>query len=411
MNSFKLGLVGTILVAFCFCAFSAYGRLPEPDNIIYGVAREGTVTVTARHGGEELALFTAAQQPDLSPYYVLRLPIDSLEPQLAGTVRPGDMVDIFVNDETVAAATFAAGEKGELIRIHLTDVDEDGDGMLDAWELAYFGGTDVSDGTGNADGDSFTDLEEFLSDSSPLVLTAVGPRLGVSPSSLGFGSLDIDAGNTTRTLTISNTGDANLVIVSLSLGGGDASDFGLINDLCSGQTIAPGASRTVEVSFDPVFVGEALAQLAIVSNNVRTSPLRLDLSGTGSNDGILYVKDDSYCHGKSPCYSSLGGLGGAYAAAAEGSQIRISAAGTYLEGDLDFNQDIAIFLRGGWDDGYNGNSGSSSTINGSLTISDGTVTIEGIVIEGPAVIVQLDDSSRGFWRIRSWSDLGYGWLR
>jgi len=46
--------------------------------------------------------------------------------------------------------------------------DSDGDDMLDAWELQYFGSLD-RDGTGDFDQDGISDLEEFLSGSDPTI--------------------------------------------------------------------------------------------------------------------------------------------------------------------------------------------------------------------------------------------------
>lgn len=392
MKSLKTGLTGFIFLAFCLIAVSAYGRLPEPDNIVYGVVPEGTATVTAKHGGEELAVFTAALQPNLAPYYVLRLPIDSLEPQLPGTVRPGDEVELFINGGSVAAATFAAGEKGEITQLHLTDVDEDEDGMLDAWEEAYFGSVTYSDGTGNDDGDFFTDLEEFLLDTSPLVRTAAGPQISINPDPLDFGSVDVNGG-LTLTLTISNIGDADLAIVSLSLSGVDAADFSLINDNCSGQIIAAGSNRTVQISFAPSFEGDALAQLAIVSNNVRNSPLAVEVRGNGNNLGILYVDDENPCDDAHPYYCRLGDANGAFVRSGSGNEIRITT-GTYAEGDLVFSQGFMVWLRGGWDEDYISNAGASTTIAGSLTITDGCLVVEGIVISG-------DDTHQLAWLDRS----------
>ncbi len=44
--------------------------------------------------------------------------------------------------------------------------DSDGDGMADSWELAYFGNLD-RDGSGNWDGDAYTDAEEYLMSTDP----------------------------------------------------------------------------------------------------------------------------------------------------------------------------------------------------------------------------------------------------
>ena len=45
-------------------------------------------------------------------------------------------------------------------------LDTDGDGMWDSWELIHFG-TLASNATGNADGDAFNNLQEFIADTSP----------------------------------------------------------------------------------------------------------------------------------------------------------------------------------------------------------------------------------------------------
>jgi hypothetical protein len=46
--------------------------------------------------------------------------------------------------------------------------DRDGDGMEDAWELAYFGAL-TRDGTGDYDRDGMPDLEEFRAGTNPVV--------------------------------------------------------------------------------------------------------------------------------------------------------------------------------------------------------------------------------------------------
>ena len=50
--------------------------------------------------------------------------------------------------------------------LKLGTADSDGDGMDDAWEMAYFG-TLARDGTGDFDGDGMTDYQEFLAGTDP----------------------------------------------------------------------------------------------------------------------------------------------------------------------------------------------------------------------------------------------------
>ena len=47
------------------------------------------------------------------------------------------------------------------------DVDSDGDGMLDVWEIANFSDITTSDGTGDQDGDGFDDYGEFAAGTDP----------------------------------------------------------------------------------------------------------------------------------------------------------------------------------------------------------------------------------------------------
>jgi hypothetical protein len=57
--------------------------------------------------------------------------------------------------------------------------DTDADGMSDAWEKARFGSV-RRDGTGDYDGDGYTDLEEFLNVTDPVRADRVGRRHGVN---------------------------------------------------------------------------------------------------------------------------------------------------------------------------------------------------------------------------------------
>lgn len=77
-----------------------------------------------------------------------------------------------------------------------------------------------------------------------------------------------------------------------------------------------------------------------------------------------------------PIYFSS--LQNAYDASQDGDTINIQEAVFY--GDIQIDRDISITMRGGYDCTYSNNSGRT-TLEGSMTISSGTVTIEGLVIE------------------------------
>lgn len=89
---------------------------------------------------------------------------------------------------------------------------------------------------------------------------------------------------------------------------------------------------------------------------------------------ILYVDPSGSCGGNTPCYSSIQE---AIGAAGPGATIKTSE-GSYKE-DITLNSSKEITLQGGWDSAFT-NQSSSSTVT-SMTISDGSVIVDNLVIE------------------------------
>jgi len=210
-------------------------------------------------------------------------------------------------------------------------------------------------------------------------VVTVEPNITVTPESLDFGTVVIDGGILSKLLTVTNQGVVNLELDNLIINGNDAADFSILNDNCSLQTLPPGESQTVQIVFDAKFAGLAQATITIPSNDPDTPNLEIELTGTGIVDinNIIYIRDDNYCDNNSPCYDNIGE---GYLASYQEGEIKISD-GLYTE-DLIFCEDINITLTGGWNTDYNDNSAGQSTISGSLTISAGTVTVEGLVLTG-----------------------------
>ena len=117
----------------------------------------------------------------------------------------------------------------------------------------------------------------------------VTPEITVAPMSLTFGSQDVDAGATiSQMVVITNDGTADLNISSVSLTGGDASQFVIESD--SGETtLTPGSSRTAQVSFDPSTTGSKSANLSIVSDDSDEGTVDVALGGTGTTVTIFYT--------------------------------------------------------------------------------------------------------------------------
>jgi parallel beta-helix repeat protein len=115
-----------------------------------------------------------------------------------------------------------------------------------------------------------------------------GPFLGVSAfvqaahidiagSSHDFGAVKIGTSSETATFNIKNDGTADLIISNITIGGADASQFKLINDSCSGQTLIPFASCTVQSMFNPESTGLKAARVDMSSN----ATAFIDMTGRG----------------------------------------------------------------------------------------------------------------------------------
>ncbi|CAB1069628.1 hypothetical protein JY97_13815 [Alkalispirochaeta odontotermitis] len=144
-------------------------KVPEPDNIIYGIPSEEAVTVTLKVNGRQISSYTMGSNSSAGGYYVLRVPIDSVDPQTPDTARPGDAAGIHVNGESDPAATTIIGERGSIQLIHLLP-DSDGDGRPDAEELAS--GTNPHNP--DTDGDGLNDSDELSKGTNPALFDTDG---------------------------------------------------------------------------------------------------------------------------------------------------------------------------------------------------------------------------------------------
>ncbi|MBN1260113.1 MAG: choice-of-anchor D domain-containing protein, partial [Anaerolineae bacterium] len=113
--------------------------------------------------------------------------------------------------------------------------------------------------------------------------------ISVEPSAIDFGERIVDAGPTaSQTVTITNVGDFDLHVSSVSLAGDDASQFNLVAD--SGViTLTPGSMRTIKIAFDPTSLGAKVARLTITSDDSDEGTVEVGLSGRGISGYKIFL--------------------------------------------------------------------------------------------------------------------------
>lgn len=103
-----------------------------------------------------------------------------------------------------------------------------------------------------------------------------GPQISLSPASVSFGNVNVGS-TSDRTVTVSNTGTADLILGTLGVTG---TSFSRQGGTCaaSGQTLAPAANCTIIVRFAPGSATTFNGNLSVPSNDTNVN---VPLSGTG----------------------------------------------------------------------------------------------------------------------------------
>jgi len=128
---------------------------------------------------------------------------------------------------------------------------------------------------------SYPGDSNFSSSVSGTTTITVEP-VSFSPTSLIFSPQNVGVTSAPQTVTVTNTGTANLTFLTITIGGTNASDFGKSADTCSGATVTPNNTCTVSVTFTPSATGSRSASLNF-NDNASNSPQTVGLSGRGIN--------------------------------------------------------------------------------------------------------------------------------
>jgi len=115
---------------------------------------------------------------------------------------------------------------------------------------------------------------------SPTSGSAPAPEISVTPSSVNFGSVAVNA-DASQTIKLSNTGTAPLAISQVKAAGSGFS----ISGLAVPATVAAGSSVTFTVAFKPTAAGADSGSVSITSN-AGGSPMTIDITGAGATSTV-----------------------------------------------------------------------------------------------------------------------------
>jgi Abnormal spindle-like microcephaly-assoc'd, ASPM-SPD-2-Hydin len=108
---------------------------------------------------------------------------------------------------------------------------------------------------------------------------SASPVVALSPTSLALGNVIYLNQSAVQSTTLTNTGNAPLIITSIALTGTNNGDFNQSGNNC-GSSLAAGSNCVINVTFTPTALGRRTASVTI-TDNAQGSPHNVSLSGTG----------------------------------------------------------------------------------------------------------------------------------
>jgi uncharacterized repeat protein (TIGR03803 family) len=272
-------------VLYSFSGTNGDGANPEADLVMDGSGNiYGTTTFGGTYGGNP-AYGTVFELVNSSSGYAEKVLGAFSGSSAGGGAYPegGLVMDAFGNLYGTTIEGGAAGNgrvfkesvsSGETV---IYDFMGYPDGEAPAADLlldssGHLFGTTEDGGTDGADGTVFE-----------ITLPQV-PQAALSPSSLSFGSQIVNTASGAQTVSVENTGYANLVFGSgaVTISGSDSGDFSVASDSCSGVTLQPAGTCTVGVTFMPTLLASESSTLNF-ADNAADSPQTVPLSGTGAD--------------------------------------------------------------------------------------------------------------------------------
>jgi hypothetical protein len=138
---------------------------------------------------------------------------------------------------------------------------------------------------------------------APLLTAGEGSTtVTASPASLTFGSQGVGTTSSAQIVVMTNTGTNPLLITNIATSG-DFAEADSDTAKCLGQTVASGASCSMEVTFTPTQTGSRYG-VVTVGGNLVGGDLTVALSGTGTPSSVVTISPATLDFGAWPVNST-----------------------------------------------------------------------------------------------------------
>ena len=117
------------------------------------------------------------------------------------------------------------------------------------------------------------------------VSSAAAPVLNASPTSVSFGDQKVGTTSSDSTVHVTNAGDADLVLGTVSASDttvGSTGEFAVGSNGCGTNPIPPAGGCDITVTFSPASAGPKTGVLSIPSNDPATPTTAVSLTGNGA---------------------------------------------------------------------------------------------------------------------------------
>jgi hypothetical protein len=101
---------------------------------------------------------------------------------------------------------------------------------------------------------------------APLGGTGVAPSSSLTGTA-AFGNQQLNLTSAPHTLTFNNTGSGPITVSSVALSGGNANNYAIVSNLCTGATLVAGGNCAIGVTFTPSALGSRTASLTVMATS------------------------------------------------------------------------------------------------------------------------------------------------